>query len=203
LPKKEKILNVIDENQYKKMWKTVLETDSTLTKLLKTIDISKFKEDIKYKEAYEKLNNMMIKTIIPKLVKDRMKIYRINKIKIYSERQLRNLVTKRTRNPKKKIEKKLSWKNYPNFSMDGKAIYLSKSKNNISKIVSDDGVPLCRGILLALYEKVSMEGYNRATEFYLEKHKRSLDLAKTLYLLVAKKLPSFENKKLKFNFQSD
>ena len=148
-------------------------------------------------ESSETFNELVRKEVIPELINQRLKLYNLDEqnIKLYSERKLRNIVRKRTRTPHKQSEKEKTWKQLKNFS-DSENIKIGSQI-----IVNEKGNPLCRGIILALIEKVVMEGYEKIHQIYPEKHHLSLTKAQMVFEQIKGQLPHTKNKKLEFEYR--
>ncbi len=179
LPDENELDDAIDEEQYKK-----------------AVEILKDYIDLEGDDLEKRLADPVRDFVIPELIKDRLKIYHLDEdsIKIYSERKMRNIVTWRTRSRTKK--KKQSWRNLDLYREDGKSVFIGPQE-----IVNVRGIPICRGIMTALYETVAKEGYDKVVQIYSTKHAASLTKAQEVYESIADKLPQTKGKDLQFEYK--
>jgi hypothetical protein len=188
LPKETEINKVVDEAQLKKSVNMLFSINPKIVKAIKTKTAN---------EAIDcKFMEIVRNRIVPELINDRLEDYGLNKskVRIYSERKLRNLVIKRTRIDKKTSRK--SWRQLNNFLESGKEIYLGPMR-----IVNAMGIPICRGIMLALYESIASEGYGKIIQLNSEKFRTSSTKAQVLYEIIAKQLPLTKEKKVVFGYK--
>jgi hypothetical protein len=187
LPKPKSILKIVDIEQYKIAEKVLKKYPDIMTYIENKKDSS---NDKKYSKVYNKYLEVLKEEIIPILVnKNLMDLGMKEETKIYSERKMRNKVSK-----KMKSKEKGQWAKIL-FNTKDPIIY-----KLFSRVEINHGNPSCRGILLALYQTIAEEGYIKIHQYYLEKHALSLIKAGFLYGLIRKKLVPklkeliFENK---------
>ena len=87
-------------------------------------------------------------------------------VMVYTERELRNLAGSRLREKRKKMA---SW--VPLLEKIG---MIDKARSSIS------GIPICGGILLALYERLSKEGYRKITQLDDEAERKANEEAEKI-----------------------
>ncbi len=132
-----------------------------------------------------------VKASIPAIIDERLKAYGLegNDVKVYSETQMRNIVMRRTRGSNEKNPE--SWRRLPQFlsaeKYGGKECFLA-----MEEIVSAHGSPLCRGIMLALYETLASDGYERIVQLYPAEQRQSVEMATRLYEVLGKENPEEE-----------
>jgi hypothetical protein len=172
LPNEKELKNLIDEEQFK---------------IIKKL-IGNKKENIK---------EIIFEKGVPLILEHIIKKYNMNNIKhIFSERDLRNIVAIRTKNHNLTVtEKNLSWKQLSNLKEINKQKFLGNME-----IVSTSGIPVCRGIMFALYEQVAMLGYIKIIQFIEKKHFSALTKAQVLFELYSDKLEQTKGKKLEFEY---
>ena len=98
----------------------------------------------------------------------------------YSERRLRGKVSSRTRGSRSKPKNGLSWRQLDDFRREDKAAYIGDQQ-----ILNERGMPVCRGIMLALFEEVAMDGHDSVTYIGESKYALSTIKAQQLYCAVA------------------
>ena len=190
LPKKEELEDIIDEEQYRKSASILMKNSPMIFNLLKTVSV-----DVKnpeYLKIQDKFTKIIREKIIPEIVKDRLEAYGIIgrcSWRLYSERNMRNIVSRRLRE-----DKPNNWLALINKikAEDRQLDILMKS------IEKTRGMPACRGIMLALYEKIAMEGYAKIIQLYPEKYKKSLIMAEELFRILEDSYPRLWPWKLKF-----
>lgn len=134
--------------------------------------------------------------VIPALIRMRLAEYGLSgiKVRVFSERVLRNLVSYRTSASRGKNE---SWRLLPEFSSaeshGGKECYLG-----VEEIVNQRGSPVCRGIMLVLYETLARQDYKRVVQLYPKEFQHSLEMAQNLYQVLQSHHPTDPRWQLKF-----
>ena len=113
----------------------------------------------KIKKVKLKIDEVLRKEIIPQAIQQRLTEYKID-AKIFTERELRNVASIRLSNSRRNGTK--SW-----IPLLEKANLLKDVKASVSEI------PVCRAIMLALYEKLSEAGYISLVQLYAKEDKKS------------------------------
>lgn len=124
--------------------------------------------------------------VIPKFIEQRLRDYGLDpkEVKIYSEKQMRNRAELRLRKERSKSEK--SWLKLLSQAEQQKslmALLLPEVKKN-------SGTPSCRGILLALYEQVALEGFTEIIQLYEQKQYLAIQQASDLYAAIHSSFPN-------------
>ena len=126
--------------------------------------------------------------IVPKLIEERIHEYGLDssQVQIYTERQLRNYSMRRMRNRNK--HKPQSW-------------FGQLKQTGLTSEVKTDLVPVCGGIMLALYEKITGQGYNKMIQLYSQGDKGPIENGLRLNKILHEAFPEdprwsleFENK---------
>lgn len=123
----------------------------------------------KIKESKLSIDEILRKEIIPLAIKQKAEEYQIDqkRLKIFTERELRNLAGTRLSSSRKNGIK--SW-----IPLAEKAGVLKELKSNISNI------PICSSIMLALYEKLSESGYSSLKQFYTKEDEAAIENGRRL-----------------------
>lgn len=172
LPNEKELDNLIDEEQYK---------------IIKKL-IGNKKENI---------NEIIFQKGVPVILEYLKKKYDLKDLKhIFSEKYLRNIVAIRTKaNNLTNTEKNLSWRQLSNLKEINKQKFIGNME-----IVSASGIPVCRGIMFALYEQVTMLEYTKIIQVIEKKHYSALTKAQVLFELYSDKLEQTKGKKLEFEY---
>jgi hypothetical protein len=191
LPEEGRLDEFIEPVVFDKAVKMLEEYDSTIISEIKGVDFTNLNEKTRMK-----LFNFIKKNITPELMLDRLEIHglKLKDVKIYSERRLKNQVSFKMRPERKnrknnwlpiidKIEKlnPLGWLIFTEVKKGGKA-------------------PACRGIMLDLYEEISVEGYTTIIQLYPKNYELALRNAQDLYDILQKEFPDDPRWKLKFEY---
>ena len=99
------------------------------------------------------------------------------KVIVFKEKSLRNYAQHRT-SQKKGLS--FTWKDAFNEE-ENKELFKERNGNKT--------VPLCRGILIALYEHLASQGYKEIIQFYSEAEKTPVTKAVELYKTISEKSP--------------
>lgn len=112
---------------------------------------------------YKKFTDLLREYVVPLQIEDQLKDYGLvpEEVKVFTEREMRNIAQARTSKRQRSPELNgLSWRSQG-------LIQENKTGRGIihgQVVVSEKGVPTCRGIMLAWYEKLMMLGYRHITE---------------------------------------
>ena len=192
LPKEKDLDKIIDLDQYEQAIAILRKESKSIFESLK----NDFLYDLScnLRDEYAKI---VREKIVPFLVRNRLKEYDLERdqIKLLSERQLRNKVSKRTRKQTKRNLIELSWRQVDNLRELGKQFLLGPME-----LVNERGNPLCRGIILSLYETIVSQGYNKVIQLYSKEHHSSLTKAQFLFERVTDQLPQTKGKSLEFEY---
>lgn len=126
--------------------------------LPKLIDWNFYEEVLKtIKNSDQNINDVLRKNIIPHEIVKRLHEYGLDpeKTQVFTERELRNTASWRISNSKRNKPK--SWR--PMLESAG---LLTNVKSSISNI------PICGAIMLALFEKVALQGYTQIIQIDAE-----------------------------------
>ncbi len=156
----------------------------------KIIDWKMYEQALKAinKEQKGSMEEVVRREIVQKCIKKRLLKYKLKPeaVRIYTERELRNLAGKRLTEKRKKMA---SW------------IPLLKKINMIDKARSSiSGIPLCGGILLALYERVSKEGYGKIIQLDDESERKANEEGERMCKTLHHAFP--EDSRWKLSFES-
>jgi len=190
LPSEEELDEIIDKTQYEKAIEILKQQNKTIYNKLKETEVEGLGE---LRTEYSRI---VREHITPELVNNRLTSYGITDVKLYSERQMRNIVTRRTMNRSKPRFKKKSWRQIDSFIETGKQVRLGPME-----IVNERGNPVCRGIMLALYETLTTQGYEKITQLYPTEHHGALTKAQVLFETVKEQLPQTKGKEVQFEYR--
>ncbi len=222
LPKEDEILSVIDTAAYEKMAAILREEAPEIAEVLTRVDIDT--KNPEYVGIREELQRIVREKIVPELIEDRIQLYGLDPadVTVYSERSLRNRVAHRVR--KRAGRGQGSWRHLPGFYQEGKSTYIVPLPEDLEmelamdeetlteraertghafnyptyRVVNRRGVPVCRGIMLALFEKVATEGYEKITQLYDAKHRDAIVKAQAIFQAIAGKLPQTKERRVTF-----
>jgi hypothetical protein len=193
LPKEKELDYIIDLDQYEQAIAILRKENKTIFESLK----NDFLYDLScnFRDEYAKI---VREKIVPFLVRIRLKKYKLERdqIKLFSERQLRNKVSKRTKHQTKRNLKEQSWRQINTLREMGKQFLLGPME-----LVNERGNPLCRGIMLSLYETIAICGYTKIIQLYTKEHHSSLTKAQFLFERVTDQLPQIRGKNLEFEYR--
>lgn len=132
----------------------------------------------KIKKSSSKIEEVLRTEIVPMAINSALKLYGLNKnsVKIFSEHQLRNRASLRLANRKK--NSKNSW-----LPILKKTKILEEVRASISKI------PVCSGIQLALFEKISEKGYSSLTELCAKADQKAIEKGLKLCRILNRNYP--------------
>ncbi|MFH1440100.1 MAG: pyridoxal-phosphate dependent enzyme [Candidatus Woesearchaeota archaeon] len=117
-------------------------------------------------------------------------VFEFNKFpKLYFEKEMRNQVKRRCEG-KRKGKK---WSELSGFRKEGEEVRI-----NGQQVVNDKGIPICRGIMLALYETLTAEGYGKICQHYKYDNQRSLVSAEQLFESTKDELPHVARRDVEF-----
>ena len=113
-------------------------------------------------------NRILNKYIIKQAIDKRIKEYDFTnrKVYVYTEKSLRNLVTKRT---KIKTNATRTWTTLKSFVAGSNGVYIDGEQ-----IVNKNNNPVCRGIMFAFYEKIFQLNYDSIIHLIEKRHYRSI-----------------------------
>lgn len=115
-------------------------------------------------------------------------------VNIFSEQHLIGIVTKRTRSRYRNKED--SWRQLNQiFYRDPRSRTVMMG---IEEVVSEHGSPLCRGIMLALYQELGRAGYSHVFEHYLWNSRVSVAGAQGVYSYIGRRFPFKRDWRLTF-----
>ncbi len=171
----------------------------TTVPLCKLPDFSKIKDIIDWK-AYDRaikiwdksgkgLSEILNEEIINPLVEERLNEYgtSMKTSHVFREKQLRNRAGVKLR---ASAQTKGSWREE-----------LTKTKI-LDKVLTHQGnTPMCGGILLALYEELANEGYEKVIQIYEKDEKPAVENGITLYQKLHRQFPKDPRWKLTFENQ--
>ena len=201
LPDENRLSELIDTDQYEAIidWLSRIHPElyNNLTKLASS-GVEPGEDTAEGKNAQKVMSQLTKVTreeIVPKMVAERIDQYRLNDVNVltYSERDLRNRVMQRTKT-KARAEKKKTWRQINDFAKEGRSVRICRNE-----IVNNRGNPVCRGIMLALFEKVVGDGYTSIDSYYSENQKSAVIQAQSLFQIVSKKLPHLKTNNVNFN----
>ena len=123
-----------------------------------------------FKKTNLEIDEFIQTKVVPLAIARALEKYKLNKdaVQVFTERELRNKASKRLSGSRSKGEK--SW-----VPLLEKTNTLNKVRSNISKI------PVCSGIMLALYEKLSEAGYDSLIELCHKDDKKAIKNALCIY----------------------
>ncbi|MBI5388923.1 hypothetical protein HZB01_00925 [Candidatus Woesearchaeota archaeon] len=178
LPRTDKLLEVIDEAHYMRAVQMLVENYGASKEL-----------------TIEQITNTVRETIAPQLIQSTLEVYGLKpeEVKLYSERELRNIVARRLGSQKE--DQKESWRTMLKQITDPFLYAIFRTE-----VEKDRGRAGCRGIMLALYEQLAMQGYEKIVELYPAKHKLSILNAQEVYAHLGRLFP--EDKRWKLNFEN-
>lgn len=132
------------------------------------------------------INIFFSSTIIPQVIHQRLKEYGLNpvEVKIYSEKQLRNRAELRMRRERANSQK--SWLKLLTQAEQQKSLVSIL----MPEVKKNSGMPSCRGILLALYEQVALEGFTQIIQLYEQKQYLAIQQASDLYSAIHSAFPA-------------
>ncbi len=168
----------------------------TTVPLCKLPDFSKVEEIIdwkmydnairKWKKSKRELNVILNKNIVEPLIAQRLKKYGTTAdcCRIFREKQLRNKAGVRLRT---KVETRGSWRDV-----------LTKTKMLGVIQTKAEKVPMCGAILLALYEQLANEGYQKVIQLYHADEKPAVENGIRIYKTLHAVFPNDARWKLKF-----
>lgn len=201
----DEVERVIDVGQYERIVELLREQSPKALEYLSKADVDLLPKV--NKPLYEELSMTFRNVIVPDLVALRLREYgltmpvylyasarkvRSGSINIYSEQRLINTVTKRTRGRTENSSG--SWRALgEHVIVDGRSVAIG-----IEQVVSERGSPLCRGIMLALYQEVALAGFREIVEHYAQNAKPSLDLTHNLYDFIHRHFPDQPDWQLRF-----
>lgn len=115
-----------------------------------------------------------LRSVIDELVADRIAAHGLDpaRVRIFYERRLRNLASARLRN--RTAGGAASWRRA-----------LQKAGLLDDVLVRLSRIPTCGGILLALYEQLAREGYNRVVQYYAVGDQAAIENGVRLYGLLS------------------
>jgi len=102
-------------------------------------------------------------------------------VRLYSERELKNNVAKRMRPSRKGSAE--SWR--PVIE----SIQSPLVRTVFQEVQTRNGIPACRGIMLALYELLSTEGFEEVSQHYSTRDELAVQNATDLYNALHKEFP--------------
>jgi hypothetical protein len=201
----DEVEQVIDVAQYERIVELLEEQSPKALEYLSKTDVDLLPKA--NKALYEELSMTFRDVIVPDLVARRLCEYgltmpvhlyanarkvRPGSVNVYSEQRLINTVTKRTRG--REETSRGSWRALgEHVIVDERSVYI-----NIEQVVSERGSPLCRGIMLALYQEVALAGFREIVEHYAQNAKSSLDLTHNLYDYIHRYFPEQPDWQLTF-----
>jgi len=190
LPSVHEIPSIIDEAQYKKAIGILSERYESVLDSLRSGSVGEVKAEY---------NKIIREEIVPELIKDRLTEYGLERedVNLYFEKSLRTKVSTRTRGSGKKPRNGMSWRRLTQFERKDKAAYIGDQK-----VLNERGMPICRGIMLALFEKVARMGYDSVTYVGDSKYALSTTRAQKLYGAIAEsgELDQFKSLEFKNEF---
>lgn len=196
LPALSSIAEVIDEEQYED---AIMLLEGWMPALLFAMKTATDFDSPTYARLRGELDRVAREYIIPHLREIVISHYDFDwddrDLKKYSERELRRTVADRTTSRKLTSGlRELSWRRQlPEFRAIGKAKYIGPEM-----VVNHQGIPVCRGIMLALYEKLAMEGYDRVVQLSPENQRTAIERAETAYRSIEDSLAQTRGRPLMF-----
>ena len=167
----------IDEDQYA-FAKAIVETKAPrLFRVLKEEDLDV--QDQERRGPHHALAELIRNEVVVPLGAQRMIAYGLQRgyqqpeVRIYSERELKNVVAVRIRPSRARAD--ASWQQV------GQALKSPISKMLFGEVCTSHAIPSCRGILLALYEELATEGFNRVMQHYQQNQYLAIQNAVELY----------------------
>ncbi len=186
LPLDDQIVSTIDWDCYERVTRALRRYDPSLL------------EQPPQQNSQERLYTFLREHIVPALVTERVLAQGGDPLCVQSfgERTLRNYAREQMR-PLTQKSAKENWSSLEEFRVESSgAVYLGNSL-----LRDEHGTPHCRAIMLALYEQLSKQGYERVIELYPASCSSALINAHTLYEeYVASKLPQTKNLKFECMF---
>ncbi len=191
LPSENELDLVIDVEQYEKALRMLVEEDLGIVEFLKENDTER--DNGAYLKIHAEYQRILRERIVPELVLDRVKKYGLVEfdVKLYSERKLRNFVRHRV-----KKTGPMGWRNIQSFRRSGGQISLGSMI-----VVNHRGIPICRGIMVALYEQVAAEGYNELIQYCPKEYYLASTKAQLVYQAVAEQLPQTRGRNMQFIYR--
>lgn len=193
LPRTSEFEIVIDEEAYEYMYQQLRQIAPHIVDTVRAIPFNIKSEE--YRAIHSEYSQILREKIIPTQVQKRLQIYGIaeDKIRLYSERVMRNWVQKRI--DKERKSNMLSWLHiFDAAEKKDSLLYLL-----LTEVLSSSGIPKCRGIMLALYENVALDGYEHITQLYSEKQYLAIKNAEELYEKLSRLLPNDARWQLTFH----
>ena len=207
LPLPEDVPSIIDIKQYDKIIAELARLSPASIDYLGRVELDAL--STKDRAAYEELSIILRDVVLPSIIEHRVREYGVSttvnavgKAKVirpdcvnaFSEQKLINLVTKRTR--RRYGEKSDSWRRLSNLCYvdpESRTVMVG-----IEHVVSSGGSPLCRGIMLALYQEIARAGFREIVEHYTENARSSLEIAHNLYEVIGRRYPEDRDWQLAF-----
>ncbi len=207
LPLPQDVPGLIDTEQYERIIAELRRLSPASLEYLQRVELDELltADPIAYKE----LSITLKEAVLPDIVAHRVRDYGIAAsvmpyingqavrrgcVTVFSEQKLINLVTKRTRSRNR--DQRESWRRMRELCFvdpETRTVMLS-----IEQVVSSRGSPLCRGIMLALYQEVARAGFREIVEHYIENARPSLEVAHNLYDVIGRRYPNERDWQLAF-----
>lgn len=189
IPTEEELDDVIDEEQYDFI-SAMLEskTPRLYQALQKTpLDI----QETELTGIHQSLARVIREELILPLTIRRLWAYELRRensqnhsrpeVRLYSERELKNIVAKRMRPSREGTDD--SWRH-----MSG-TIKSPLLRAFFDEVQTPNGIPACRGILLALYELLTKEGFTECHQHYSTRDERAVQHTTDLYNALHEEFP--------------